>query len=94
MKKYLLPKEGQFYKANLHLHTTISDGSIDPKEIKRLYMEQGYSIVAYSDHETLFPHPHLTDDNFLAITSTEISINQRRDRDFDFLKTYHLHELI
>ena len=25
MKRYLLPDEGQFYKANLHSHSTFSD---------------------------------------------------------------------
>ena len=35
MKKYLLPKEGNFYKANLHCHTTISDGRMTVEETKR-----------------------------------------------------------
>ena len=26
MKEYLLPKDGSFFKANLHTHTTVSDG--------------------------------------------------------------------
>lgn len=26
---YLLPKEGTFYKANLHCHTVVSDGGSD-----------------------------------------------------------------
>lgn len=90
MRKYLLPKEGNFYKANLHMHTTISDGQMTPEETKRLYMEQGYSVVAFTDHEIMVPHPELTDDNFIAITSTEISINQRRNCDFMFTKCYHL----
>ena len=34
MKKYLLPKEGKFYKANLHMHTTISDGNMGVLETK------------------------------------------------------------
>ena len=33
MKKYLLPETGNFYKANLHVHTTISDGALSPEEI-------------------------------------------------------------
>ena len=34
MKKYLLPETGQFYKANLHCHTTVSDGRMTPEEVK------------------------------------------------------------
>lgn len=90
MKKYLLPDKGEFYKANLHVHTTVSDGDMTPEEIKRIYKEKGYSVVAYTDHEVMLPHPELTDDGFIALTSTEISINERYDCDFSFVKTYHL----
>ena len=38
MKKYLLPESGNFYKANLHCHTTVSDGSMTPEEVKAHYM--------------------------------------------------------
>lgn len=90
MKKHLFINKGNFYKANLHVHTSVSDGDMSPEEIKRIYMQKGYSIVAYTDHEIMVPHPDLTDENFLAITSTEISMNQRCDCDFFFTKTYHL----
>ncbi len=90
MKKYLLPNKGKFYKANLHVHTTVSDGEFTPEEVKKMYMEKGYSVVAFTDHEIMVPHPELTDENFVAITSTEISTNQRNDCDFFFSKTYHL----
>ena len=33
MKKFLLPENGNFYKANLHCHTNISDGKRTPEEI-------------------------------------------------------------
>ena len=90
MKKYLIKKEGRFYKANLHMHTTVSDGKMTPEEVKRIYKEKGYSIVAYTDHELMLPHNELNDDEFLTLTSTEISINQRRDCDFRYTKCYHL----
>lgn len=90
MKKYLLKETGKFYKANLHMHTNISDGSMSIEETKRAYQEKGYSIVAYTDHELMVPHNELSDENFLAITSTEISINENINCDFRYLKTYHL----
>lgn len=34
MKHFLLPETGHFYKANLHCHSTVSDGSRTPEEIK------------------------------------------------------------
>lgn len=90
MRKYLLPKEGKFYKANLHMHTTISDGQLTLEETKKMYMEKGYSIVAFTDHEVMVPHNDLTDENFLAITSTEISFNITYEREFTYNKVYHL----
>ena len=90
MIKYLLPKEGKFYKANMHMHTTISDGKMTANETKEEYVKRGYSIVAFTDHEVMVPHNDLTDDNFLAITSTEILINEKIASDASLKKTYHL----
>ena len=75
MKKYLISPELNWYRANMHCHTTVSDGHYSPKEIKEAYKNMGYSIVAYTDHEVIRTHNELTDDEFLAITSSEYSIN-------------------
>ena len=76
MKKYLLPENGNFYKANLHCHSNFSDGRKTPEQIKERYKELGYSIVAYTDHEILIPHPELNDENFLALNGFEMSIDE------------------
>lgn len=76
MRTYLLPENGTFYKANLHCHSTISDGSLTPEEIKVQYMEEGYSIVAYTDHDIMIPHHELTDEHFLALEGYEMEINE------------------
>lgn len=89
MKKILLGKH-TFYKANLHTHTNISDGQMSPQEIKDGYMQNGYSVVAFTDHEVFVPHNDLTDKNFLAINSYELAVNERKEKDFQFIKTYHL----
>ena len=75
MRKYLLPEKGSFYKANLHVHTTISDGGLTPEEIKEVYKAKGYSIVAFTDHEAMVPHTDLIDDEFVALTSVELATN-------------------
>ena len=90
MKKYILPEGLNWYRANMHCHTTVSDGKLTPEQVKDAYKSRGYSVVAYTDHEIMVPHNDLTDENFLALTSTEISINERRDCDFVFTKCYHL----
>ena len=75
MKKYIISPEINWYRANMHCHTTVSDGHLSPEEIKKAYMEKGYSIVAYSDHELIRDHSDLSDDSFLAITASEYSID-------------------
>ena len=91
MKKYLLPKEGNFYKSNLHIHTNISDGKMSVEEVKNEYQKRGYSIVAFTDHEVMLPHKELNDENFLAITSVEHVIDMPTPtRAFSNLKTMHI----
>ena len=41
------------YKANLHTHTTQSDGKLKPADVIRLYQSKGYKILALTDHETV-----------------------------------------
>lgn len=88
----LLPSSGVYYKANLHCHTVHSDGTLTPEEIKKLYQENGYSVVAYTDHRKYSGFHHLTDDKFLAISAMEADINEfgNKERDFSEIKTYHI----
>ncbi|MBO4433321.1 MAG: PHP domain-containing protein [Clostridia bacterium] len=92
MKKYLLPENGEFYKANLHCHTSVSDGGYTPLQVKEMYKNKGYSIVAFTDHDVLVPHPELNDDAFLALNGYEIEINDETRQYADQLKmkTCHL----
>lgn len=68
----LLPQEGQLYKVNLHAHSTLSDGSFSPAELKELYQARGYHAVAFTDHRICAPHPELTDDKFVALAGVEV----------------------
>ena len=78
MKKYLLGGKGNFYKANLHCHTNLSDGHLTPAEVKELYKSRGYSVVAFTDHDALIPHQDLKDADFLPLNGLEISIRNPR----------------
>ena len=90
MKQYLLPENGRFYKANMHSHTNISDGKFSPEEIKQLYKERGYSIVAYTDHEVFVPQNALCDDEFLAINAVEMAKNDGWHGGFAYNKSFHI----
>jgi len=76
MKKYLLSESGTFYRANLHCHTNISDGKYTPEETKKFYKDEGYSIIAFTDHRKFVRHPELCDDGFLALNGFEADISE------------------
>lgn len=77
MKKYLLGKKGNFYKANLHCHTDISDGNWTPQQVKDHYKANGYSVVAFTDHDVLIPHQDLKDEAFLPLNGLEFAIRNK-----------------
>lgn len=77
MKKYLLPKSGNFYKANLHTHSTCSDGINTPAELKERYKSLGYSILAITDHELIADHSDLDDEKFLMLTGCEYAVMEK-----------------
>lgn len=88
-----IKKDSNFYKANLHCHTTYSDGHLTPEEVKKYYTEQGYSIIAFTDHRIYKNHTELNDDKFLAIAALEVDINdfpKQVEWDFSKIKTYHI----
>lgn len=89
MKKLLLDKNRGRFKTNLHCHSAISDGAKTPEELKALYMAQGYSAIAFTDHNVLIDHSDLTDDRFVALNGYEMDITQE-GVDFGRAKTCHL----
>ena len=49
MKKY----------ANLHSHSTHSDGVYTPEELVRIAKDEGYSALAITDHDVATAYPEL-----------------------------------
>ena len=75
LKKVLLPSASEdikYYKANLHCHSTVSDGLKTPEQLKTDYKAHGYSILAITDHEVFIPHSELSDSDFLILNGYEI----------------------
>ncbi len=93
MKYILLPEKSEnanYYKANLHCHSVISDGRKTPEQIKTDYVAHGYSIVAYTDHNMLIGHNDLTDDNFLALNGFEIDVGEKHRPKGEANKVCHI----
>lgn len=66
-------EDGTFYRANLHAHTTRSDGSLEPSELFASYRDAGYSILAMTDHEVAYDNTALTTPEFLVLRGFEMS---------------------
>ena len=41
---------GRFWRGNIHTHSTLSDGRLEPAEVCRLYAQAGYDFLCLSDH--------------------------------------------
>ena len=73
-KKILISKDKKQFKANLHCHSTLSDGALTPEELKELYKSHGYDVLAITDQCRPKSHNDLTDDDFLMLTGYEAYI--------------------
>ena len=89
--KYLISPNKKQYKANLHCHSVLSDGRKTPEELKEMYKEEGYSILAITDHERPVEHQRLSDKDFIMITGYECYIRPDPDAKYDiYNKEVHL----
>ncbi|NIA07666.1 MAG: hypothetical protein GWP14_08555 [Actinobacteria bacterium] len=62
---------GKWYKANLHTHTTTSDGQFSVTERVRQYREGGYGVLAITDHVQINDVRGLSDKKLLVISGAE-----------------------
>ncbi|MFC2058413.1 PHP domain-containing protein [Chloroflexota bacterium] len=64
-------------KADLHLHTTASDGKLSPEEVVRRAEKLGLSVIAITDHDSVSGIPSALEaarnSNLLVIPGVEIS---------------------
>ena len=91
-------EEGNWYKGNLHCHTTDSDGSLNPSEAVKLYKEQGYSFLAISDHDIYSDYRDQFDcEDFIILPAIEASAvlykDENRNR-AERLSIHHIHGIL
>ena len=87
--KHLLPQVARYFKANLHTHSTISDGKLTREEVKEAYKALGYQILCLTDHNTIANHSDMNDADLLMLTGVEINVNAPNKSAVGG-KTYHL----
>jgi hypothetical protein len=67
-------EEGEWHRANLHAHTTASDGRADQAELIQAYQAEGYSVLAVTDHEVSSAVSEFSGSDFLLIDGVEVSV--------------------
>lgn len=93
MKHYLdqvFETRGDWFRGNLHSHTTVSDGRWTPEEAVRQYRAEGYSFLAFTDHDRFTDWSAQFDtQDFCILPGVEASTSLRT-ADRLCLKTHHL----
>jgi hypothetical protein len=46
----LFSAPGRFWRGNLHTHSTLSDGALEPERVINAYRGAGYDFMCLSDH--------------------------------------------
>ena len=64
---------GQWLRGNLHLHTTVSDGELEPQQAVDGYHEQGYDFLSITDHNTVVDVDALDDRGMTLLPGIEIA---------------------
>ena len=75
MKYQAYPDKGNWYKGNIHSHTTLSDGSVEPMDQIRLYESHGYDFLAFTDHNVMNSRPEWNTGRMLMIPGWERDIS-------------------
>ncbi len=62
-----------WYKGNIHTHTTKSDGDADPEVVVKWFMEHGYDFLVLSDHNHRTILEHEVEGGPLMVPGEEVS---------------------
>ncbi len=65
---------GQDRKAQLHCHTTASDGQWAPQAVVERYRSRGFSFVALTDHNVVTDATGLSDHEVCVVSGVEVTV--------------------
>jgi hypothetical protein len=77
--------EGDWFKGNLHTHTTESDGAVSPQEAVAGYATHGYDFLSITDHRKVTDISGLDSHGMLLIPGIEMNGGQT-----DLQTSYHV----
>ena len=67
----MFEKEGRWFKGNLHMHTALSDGRLDPDSARKIYRDAGYDFIAITDHWVMSEDKPAQEGGMLEISGIE-----------------------
>jgi len=65
--------EGNWFRGNLHTHTTESDGDLSPTDMCAAYRNAGYDFICITDHHKVTDVAGLSSDDFVVLPGAELS---------------------
>ncbi|NLA58332.1 MAG: PHP domain-containing protein [Firmicutes bacterium] len=69
-------KFDKWFKGNLHCHSTVSDGRLEPRSVAELYKRSGWNFLAFTDHEMYTDREEYNDDHFIILPGIEIAMEE------------------
>lgn len=88
--------KGNWYKGNLHSHTTNSDGNLRPEEAVKQYKEKGYHFLCFSEHDryTDYRETFNTKDFIIlpGLEASAILLEKKGSR--NCLRLHHIHGIL
>lgn len=87
---------GNWYKGNLHSHTTNSDGKLSPEDAVALFRAFGYHFLCFSEHDRYTDYREQFDcENFIILPGLEASANLWENaQPGKRLKVHHIHGIL
>lgn len=87
---------GNWYKGNIHSHTTISDGMLTPEQSVKLYKENGYHFLCFSEHDIFTDYrEQFNTETFIIVPAVEGSVVLYRAKGTnERYKIHHLHGIL
>jgi len=68
--------EGNWYRTNLHTHSTDSDGWMAPDKVATAYRREGYHALAITDHGVVTDTSALSAEGFLMLPGIEFHLGR------------------
>ena len=66
---------GNWYKGNIHSHTTVSDGMLTPEQSVKLYKNNGYHFLCFSEHDIFTDYrEQFNTEQFIIVPAVESSV--------------------